>query len=184
MQNAVNQAQMRNGVRGWDMHILPADAVAASTTDGGAWSLHSDTPEMYSAVMDPNTLHDGHPTLRMGSEVAVREQTGQYLRRDRALQQYLGCRIRATAWIKSARVVNDAGIRIRVLNADDDAIADEGQRAQRPVRGTTDWKLYTAFVDVPANTASVRWGFILNGKGDIWVDLDSAKLEIADGAGR
>jgi hypothetical protein len=44
--------------------------------------------------------------------------------------------------------------------------------------------LYSAFANVPATAVKIQWGVMLNGRGSMWVDVDSAKLEIADGVAR
>ena len=180
--NALHQlGRENNGLRSFSTTIVPVDAPAGANADNGAWQFHK-TPTVYTAAMDPNTLHDGHATLRIFSDTAVRSQTAHYQRMDSSPGQYLGHRIEVSAWIKSDQVLDDAGLRIRVLDADGNVLADEGQRKERPVKGTNDWKMYTAYADVPENAAAIQWGFILNGSGTIWADLDSAHIGIADDA--
>lgn len=47
-----------------------------------------------------------------------------------------------------------------------------------------DWKPYTAYANVPATAVKIQWGATLNGKGNLWLDAESATLEIVDVAGR
>jgi RNA polymerase sigma factor (sigma-70 family) len=155
-----------------------------AATDDSNWRLTGKAAGEFTAAIDPDELRDGQPAFRIGSTTARRKQSANYQRTDRAVQKYAGHRIKVSAWMKSEEVLADAGIQINVMNDDEDSIADDGQSPHRPVRNTTDWKLYTAYADVPKNAASIQWGFILNGGGNIWVDLDSAKLEIADGPGQ
>jgi RNA polymerase sigma factor (sigma-70 family) len=178
------QLELRNGIRnGMDVSILPVTSPPVAKEDKG-WEFISDTPEEYVAAMDAQVEHDGHPTMRISSDSAERTSTGKYAREDTSIGQYLGHRIRVTAWIKAQGVSSDGGIRIKVNDADGNVIADDGQRLHRPVRGTMDWKVYTAFANIPAAAVKIQWGVMLNGRGSVWVDVDSAKLEIADDAAR
>ncbi len=184
MNQGQRQLEVRNGIRnGMDVSILPVNSQPVAGGDEG-WEFISDTPEQYAVAMDAQTQHDGHSTLRISSDSAPRTSTGKYARVESSIGQYVGHRIRVSAWIKAEGVVNDGGIRIRVFDADGKQIADDGQRSHRPVRGTVDWKLYIAFANVPAEAVKIQWGVMLNGRGSMWVDVDSAKLEIVDDAGR
>jgi hypothetical protein len=184
MNQGQRQLELRNGIRnGMDVSILPVNSQPVAEEDSG-WEFISDTPQEYVAAMDAQVEHDGHPTMRISSDSAQRTSTGKYAREETSIGQYVGHRIRVTAWIKSQGVSSDGGIRIKVSDADGNVIADDGQRLHRPVRGTVDWKQYTAFANIPSAAVKIQWGVMLNGKGSIWVDVDSAKLEIADDAAR
>jgi RNA polymerase sigma factor (sigma-70 family) len=184
MNRGQRQLEVRNGIRnGMDISILPVISQPVAEEDQG-WEFISDTPEEYAAAMDAQVEHDGHATMRISSDSAPRSSTGKYARIETSIGQYVGHRIRVTAWIKAQGVSSDGGVRIRVFDADGNQIADDGQRPHRPVRGTVDWKLYSAFANVPATAVKIQWGVMLNGRGSMWVDVDSAKLEIADGVAR
>jgi RNA polymerase sigma factor (sigma-70 family) len=152
------------------------------TTDDSNWKISGADAGEYTAAADPQTLHNGVAAMRIGSDTAKKHHDICYQRVDHSPDEYLGHRVKFSAWMKSGQVLKDAGI--VMIAADEDAkdIADDGQSEKRPIHGTTDWTLYTAYVNVPKNAAAIQYGFILNGSGNIWVDLASAKLEIADGA--
>jgi hypothetical protein len=184
MNRGQRQLEVQNGIRnGMDISILPAISQPVAE-EGQGWEFYSDTPEEYAAAMDAQMKHNGHPTLRISSDSAPRSSTRRYTRSETSVGQYVGHRIRVTAWIKAQGVLSDGGMRIRVFDADGNVIADDGQRPHRPVRGTVDWKLYSAFANVPAAAVKIQWGVMLNGRGSVWVDVDSAKLEIVDEAAR
>jgi hypothetical protein len=184
MNQGQRQLELRNGIRnGMDISILPVISQPVAEVDNG-WEFISDTPEEYVTAMDAQVEHDGHATMRILSDSAPKSATGKYAREETSIGQYVGHRIRVTAWIKAQGVSDDGGIRIKISDADGNVIADDGQRARRPVRGTVDWKLYSAFANVPATAVKIQWGAMLNGQGSMWLDVDSAKLEIVDGAAR
>jgi RNA polymerase sigma factor (sigma-70 family) len=154
------------------------------TTDDSNWRLTGRDAAKYSAVIDPAVVHGGDPALRIASDIAHKQNHISYVRVDHSPDQYLGHRVKISAWMKSDQVLSGAGPEIIAANDDQKDIADDGQDGKRPIYGTTDWTLYTAYVNVPKNAAAIQWGFYLGGSGNIWVDMDSAKIEIADGAGQ
>jgi RNA polymerase sigma factor (sigma-70 family) len=182
MKTSQRQAFATNGVRGMNTMIVPIDAPALVTDS--PWQYYSSTPTVFTAAMDPDALHNGHATLCLGSSTAVRSKSAHYQRTNDFIQKYIGHRISVTAWMKSANVLDDAGIRIRVLDENGHMLTDEGQHKDRPIKGTNDWTQYTAYATVPDGAAAIRWGFILNGKGQIWIDLDSAQMQISDELGQ
>jgi RNA polymerase sigma factor (sigma-70 family) len=184
MNQGQRQLEVRNGIRnGMDISILPVIPQPVAEVDNG-WEFISDTPEEYVAAMDAQVEHDGHATMRISSDSAPKSATGKYAREETSIGQYVGHRIRVTAWLKAQGVSDDGGIRIKISDADGNVIADDGQRARRPVRGTVDWKLYSAFANVPATAVKIQWGAMLNGQGSMWLDVDSAKLEIVNDSAR
>jgi hypothetical protein len=82
--------------------------------------------------------------------------------------------------LKSRGVTGGTGPWIKVYGPDPKPIADEGQVGHRPLKGTTDWKQYTAEVDVPQQATAIDWGVVMNGTGKLWMDIDSAQCVIND----
>jgi hypothetical protein len=165
---------------------VQADVVASDvpTTDNQNWHMWSQTAPKYSAVVDPAVPHDGHPSLRIASTTAKRNEWGAYDHYDRVPDKYLGRRVRVTAWMKCQNVVKDAGLWIRILGPNDRYIAGEVTPARRQLKGTMDWQQYSIVADVPANAMAVGWGFVMDGTGNMWVDLENAKLELVEEPGK
>jgi hypothetical protein len=149
-------------------------------TDNQRWHVWSQTATRYSAALDPDVPHDGHPSLRIESTTARRGDFGCYDHTDRAPQQYLGHTIRVTAWMKCENVAKDAGIWVRIMGPLDNYIAGEVAPARRPLKGTIDWRQYTVTTFVPPEAMAVDWGFVMDSTGKVWVDLQSAKCEVVD----
>jgi hypothetical protein len=62
-------------------------------------------------------------------------------------------------------------------------IADSGNQLlgldnmqNRPITGTTDWQKYEIVLDIPGDGATIGFGALLQGRGEIW--LDDVNLEI------
>jgi RNA polymerase sigma factor (sigma-70 family) len=149
------------------------------TTDDSVWHLWSPESPKYSAVLDSNIRHNGHPTMCVSSSTAGKTWAA-YDHNDRLPEKYLGHKIRMKLWMKSEGVTGTSGPWIRVLGANFQQIGDEGQRPHRPIKGTTDWKQYIAIADVPPETQCLTSGLVMNGKGKIWIDVQGAEYEVVE----
>jgi len=144
------------------------------------WKKFSFFAANYTATPDPQVQHDGHPTICLSSTSEARTpQWISYNHEEANIDPFRGKRVRVTIWIKSSRVTGHSGPSINVFGLTG-KIASDGQVGHRPVRGTTDWKEYTAVADVPAGAKYMGWGVVMNGTGKIWIDLDSAEIDVDD----
>jgi RNA polymerase sigma factor (sigma-70 family) len=152
-------------------------------TDNEPWQIFSPTAQRYSVAVDPAVQHDGHATTCFRSSTASHAQWAIYQYSDlRPDPKFLGHRIRMTAWIKSSGVTGKCGLQMHTFGALDRQLTDDGQQGHRPIVGTRDWQQYSAVVDVPAQTKTIFWSLTLNGRGKLWMDMDSVKVELADDA--
>jgi len=87
-----------------------------------------------------------------------------------------------SGFMKSIDVADWAGLWLRVDAADyKKALSFDNMkdgREDRAVRGTTDWKKYDIVLDVPSDAASMSFGALLSGTGQIW--FDNLNFEIVD----
>lgn len=136
----------------------------------------------YITVPDPQTLHNGHPTICIAAQQQANPREWISCNHDELnIERFRGKRIRATIWMKSADVSGGSGVWINVFGPAGQ-IASDGQVHHRPLRGTTDWTAYSAVVDVPPQATDLAWGAIMNGTGTIWMDADSADCVVDDQA--
>ena len=142
------------------------------------WGFKSD--HLCSAVPDPATPRNGHPTMRFSAVNTDLNDRAYYDHGDRHIEKYLGTRIRLTAWLKCEGVTSRSGLSLQVNGPAFRQIANDGQAGRRPLLGTMDWKKYEAVADVPANAQSIFTGLLLNGKGTIWID--DVQTEVVDPA--
>jgi hypothetical protein len=82
--------------------------------------------------------------------------------------------------MKSSGVTGGSGFAIDTFGPWDLVLTNEGQRGHRPIVGTSDWQQYSAVADVPPETTSIQWGLTMNGRGKIWIDLDSVQVDLPD----
>ncbi len=152
-------------------------------TDDQNWQVFSPMAEQYTAALDPAVQHDGHATTCVRSSTAPYNGWAIYgydeLHPD---PKFLGHRIRVTGWIKSSGVTGDSGFQILTFGPWDKQLTTEGQRGHRPIIGTRNWQRYTAVADVPPETKYIYWGLTMNGRGKLWIDLESVQVDLADHA--
>jgi RNA polymerase sigma factor (sigma-70 family) len=152
-------------------------------TDSEPWQIYSPTAQRYSVAVDSAVQHDGHATTCFRSSTASHAQWAVYQYSDlHPDPKFLGHRIRVTAWIKSSGVTGKCGLQMHTYGALSKQLTDDGQQGHRPIVGTRDWQQYSAVLDVPAETKTIFWSLTLNGRGRLWMDMDSVQVELADDA--
>lgn len=88
---------------------------------------------------------------------------------------YLGKRVKLTAFIKSEDVKSWAGMWFRVDGAKGNVLSFDNMQ-DRPIKGTTGWKQYEIVLNVPKNSKGIAYGVLLAGSGMVW--MDNFKFEI------
>jgi hypothetical protein len=81
---------------------------------------------------------------------------------------YRGKRVRLSGYVMTRDVADAAGLWMDVQGGGGSTGFDNMQN--RPIRGTSDWTRYDVVLDVPANSAGIGFGFLLQGRGRAWVD--------------
>ena len=92
--------------------------------------------------------------------------------------KYLGKKVRMSGLIKSQGVDDWAGLWFRVDSKSKSGISFDNM-ADRPVKGTTDWKRYEIVLEVPGESINLAYGALLAGTGQIW--FTDLKFEVVDG---
>jgi hypothetical protein len=93
---------------------------------------------------------------------------------------YLGKRVRMSAWVKTANVTGWAGLWLRVdgaAGAGGASLAFDNM-GKRPIKGTTDWTRYEVVLDVAPSAKDLAFGLLLDGPGQTW--LNDLRFEIVD----
>jgi serine/threonine-protein kinase len=90
-----------------------------------------------------------------------------------AADEYRSKRVRFSGWLKTEKA-DAAGFWMRVDGTQ--RLFGFDNMMNRPVKGTTDWKIYEVVLDVPAEAVNIFFGTIVSGNGQVWAD--DLKLEI------
>jgi hypothetical protein len=86
-------------------------------------------------------------------------------------ESYAGKRVRLSGWIKTAEANEGGGhLWMRIDGQERGQMLGFDNMDNRPVKGTADWQEASVVLDVPANAASLNYGFFVAGGGKMWVN--------------
>ena len=128
----------------------------------------------YVITVDTSTKHEGNASTSIKFGCGNDEDSWTALFQAIAADDYRGKRVRLTGWLRTADATH-GGFFMRVDT--DRAVALDNMN-NRPIKGTTDWKMYSIVLDVPTAATKIEFGPILGGKGQLWAD--DFKLDIVD----
>lgn len=146
------------------------DALPASVTTKAptGWWKNGSKPDAYQAGVDRQQLRNGQPSAYVKSLEPEIAGFGGMMQMCSA-ENYLGKRLRLSAWMKTADA-NNAGAHLwfRIDGANNQMLGFDNMDP-RPVKGTTDWTLYSLVLDVPSGASALAYGFFVGGTGQAWV---------------
>ena len=152
--------------------IFPALALAAAPA---GWFLAGSDPASYQTSRDPSVTHDGKASASLAS---VRTPKGfGTLMQSFAATDYLGKRLKLSAWVKARGVKSWAGVWMRVDGKDQKSTAFDNMQS-RPIKGTRDWTRYDVVLDVADDSAGIAFGILLEGEGTVW--MSDVRLQTVD----
>lgn len=125
------------------------------------------TGDSYLMTVDSAVKHSGNASASLKLTCGSNSGPWGSLSQGIDAAKFKGKRVRLSGWIKSTDV-EYAGIWLRADIERHELAFDN--MADRPVKGTTDWKRYEVVLDIPDNTTNLRFGAVLVGKGQAWFD--------------
>ena len=156
--------------------------VAASlfTTEAAApegWFMAGSKPAAYVTGIDSQDPYNGHASAYLKSNQATVDGFGTLMQQFKA-DQYLGKRVRFSAFVKSEGLKDWAGLWMRVDKGSGQStktLAFDNMQ-DRPIKGTTAWQNYEVVLDVPEDASGIFFGILLSSTGSVW--LNSANFEV------
>lgn len=152
--------------------VLPVAAVHVSAEKQASaivpkgWILAGSKPQNYLTGIDPKCSFQRMPCAKLEAKPTATEGFGT-LMQEFSASDYLGKRVRLTAWVKSENISDWAGLWVRI---------DSGARVRafdnmqdRAIKGTTDWRKYSIVLDVPNDATGIFFGILLSKSGEVWV---------------
>jgi hypothetical protein len=91
-------------------------------------------------------------------------------------RRFVGKRVRMSAYIKTERVTEWAGMMMRLDGKKQNDFLGFDNMHERPIQGTTEWQRYEIVLDVPKGAKNLVFGMLLTGPGKAW--LDDVKLDV------
>lgn len=152
--------------------LVAACSLASRAAAPKGWFLAGSKPTQYESGIDALGYNDRPSAFLKAKESRV-EGFGTLMQDFRA-DRFEGKRVRFSAFVRTERAQDWAGLWMRVDNDSKPVAFDNMQ--DRPIKGTTDWKKYEVVLDVPQNATGISLGVLLNGTGSVW--LSNAQFEI------
>ncbi len=140
------------------------------------WFLAGSEPGSYTIGLDKTIYKSGASSAFIESTNKEIKGFGTLMQTSSAME-YLGKRIKMTAFIKSENVSNWAGMWLRVDSKQKKILSFDNMQ-NRPIKNSTDWTKYEIVLDVPNESGSLNFGILLGGTGKVW--FDTIKFEVVD----
>jgi hypothetical protein len=141
------------------------------------WFVAGSKPKSYSMGIDKGSGQNGTNAATIKS--IDKNFTGFGTLMQQCLPTaYLGKRVRMTGYLKSEKVVQWAGLWLRVDQEGSTQSLAFDNMSDRPIKGTTAWTKCEIVLDVPSNASKLAYGALLSGTGQIW--FDDIQFEVVD----
>jgi hypothetical protein len=157
--------------------LAPTIVIAADSIPNG-WIKAGSHPAEYEVGVDSSTYHGGRAS---GYVKAITKELHGFgtLMQTAGPAQYLGKRVRLSAFVKAQMVTDWAGLWLRVdgpVEGNQPKILAFDNMQGRPLKGTIDWTRVEIVLDVPTEAKDIAFGILLSRDGQVW--LDDLKFEV------
>lgn len=158
--------------------VFAAAALLVQAAAPTGWLLAGSKPANYGTGVDQNAVLGGKPSAYLMAK-SDGEGFGTLMQQFGATQ-YLGKRVRFSAWVKSDSVTRWAGLWMRVdPTTGQNPLAFDNMQ-DRPIKGTSGWQLYQVVLDVNEKASGIAFGILLDGPGEVW--MNSVQVEVVSSA--
>lgn len=178
---------LREGAAGASADSAAAGSVAPAPSGTHGWWLTGAAPQDYRIGLTDKSQVSGNNSLTIVSRDHPGVAASTAPPRDfGALMHFVpaapfrGRGLVLEAWVRADGVKEWTGLWLRVDSAERKPLRFENM-AQRPIRGTSDWREASLRLEVPAEAESIAFGLVLNGSGRALID--AVRLGPADGGG-
>jgi RNA polymerase sigma factor (sigma-70 family) len=140
-------------------------AVEAGLPKG--WGGGSASADVYESGVDHKVVHGGKSSAYVVMGEGAGEAFGTLVQAFDP-RDYRGKRLRMSAWIKTEKATEGAGLWMRI-DGKMATLALDNMDGRR-VKGTADWRKLEIILDVPQKATAIHFGLIVVGQGKAWVD--------------
>lgn len=133
------------------------------------WSLSGSHPFNYEMGIDREIVHKGKASGYLKAIAVKSQEEFSTMMQQFKADKYLGKRIRLSGFIKSKDVDGFCGFWLRIDNSFGDVLQFDNM-SNRPIVGNTEWNHYAIILDIPESSASISFGVLLSGNGQVWID--------------
>ncbi|MEK4028875.1 AraC family transcriptional regulator [Pseudobacillus sp. FSL P4-0506] len=133
------------------------------------WFLSGSHPFHYEMGTDTKVVHQGNCSGYLKSVTVQNADEFATIMQQFKAAKFLGKRVKLSAYIKTEKVDQFAGMWMRVDNAAGDVLQFDNMN-NRPITGSTEWNLYSIVLDVTEDSSVISFGVLLSGIGHVWMD--------------
>jgi hypothetical protein len=155
--------------------LLATSGVAVAADPLANWFLSGGAAKSYQIGVDSEQTVSGQPA-RFIRYVQGESSSYGALGQGISAHNYQGKRVRFQAQIKTRDVSQWAGLWMSALRPGEKYAAAFYNSQDKPIAGTTDWQLRSVTLDIPQDAASLNFGVINGGKGQVWIDQLSLEV--------
>lgn len=142
------------------------------------WIVTGTAPGEYSVRFDLDEFYEGTRSVCIkGDNEAIDDRDYMTVMQQFKAKNYIGKRVRFSAFIKTVNVSSWCGLWMRINNATSGIVRFDNMQ-DRPIKGDNDWNYYSVVLDIPESSNIINIGVLINGKGAVW--MDNVKFEIVD----
>jgi hypothetical protein len=154
---------------------LTASSLALYAEMPKGWFMAGSKPAEYESGIDSGNAYGGLPSAYLRSKKAQVETGFGTMMQNFSAEQYVGKRVRLSAFVKSENIDRWAGLWMRIDGKSGQAPLAFDNMQDRPVKGTSAWRNYEVVLDVPSGATGIFFGVLLDGPGTVW--MNSLKFE-------
>lgn len=139
----------------------------AQSIDG--WFKTGTEAKKYEVGFDKNNVKTGKKSAYIES---IKDDIDGFgtLMQSCSAKNYLGKKIKLSAYVKSQNVAGWSGLWLRVNSDNAKKPLSFDNMYNRSIKGTNDWKKYEIILDVPLESSKLSYGLLINGTGKVWFD--------------
>lgn len=138
-----------------------------------AWYITATNEKEFQLGLEPASRNEGKNCAYFKTMVKKPKSYGT-ISQNCSAEQYLGKRLRMTAWVKSDLTEGKGQLWLRVNSEswphNSRLLGVLDNMWDRPIKGTTDWQQYSLVVRVPDNSRTISFGLMHIGVGKLWLD--------------
>ena len=157
------------------MAALAAGSLALYAEVPKGWFMAGTKPADYESSVDSGNAYGGQPSAYLRSKKPQADiMDFGTLMQNFSAEQYVGKRVRFSAFVKSENVTGWSGLWVRVDGKPGQTLAFDNMQ-DRPVKGTSGWRNYDVVLDVKDGATGIYFGILLAGSGTVW--MNGAKFD-------
>ncbi len=141
------------------------------------WFITGSNPNGYEIGLD-KSIYKTEPSSSFLKSIDKKVVGFGTLMQSCSASEYLGKRVKMSAYIKSKNVTGWAGMWLRIDAKQGRKNLGFDNMRDRPIKNDNDWAKYEIILDVPEESGKLNYGILLNGEGEVW--FDNIKFEVVD----